>query len=202
LGFWLWLVNGDLQWALLILAIIGALCIFVAASSLARIAGYLAASLLATALFLFYRRFIGLPNSEQLGLGLGCLALAFMLIAAVTENAKEGLVGLFLLGLGIAARPGTFLIPIAALLWFAAKLPMLGRKRLVNLGLGLVAVSMGIILTFLCNFLLAEKGSAAFSNYSYSLYGIARGGLGWEQFSIEHPGNLSMPPSQAEAIAF
>jgi hypothetical protein len=201
-GFLLWLMNGELQWALIILAVIGALSILIAANSLARAEGYLAASVLAVTLFLFYRRFTGLPNSEQLGLAFGCLSLAFMLHAAVKGNPKAGLVGLFLLGLGIAARPGAFLILFTTLLWLTNWVPIFHGKYLVNLCVGLVVLSMGVSLTFLCNFLLAESGTTAFSNYSYSLYGITRGGLGWELFSFEHPETLSLPSSQAEMIAF
>ncbi|HLO34256.1 MAG TPA: hypothetical protein VK249_34235 [Anaerolineales bacterium] len=201
LGTSLWLVNGNLQVALLILAFIVCLCICAAADSLARVAGPLAAALLATGLFLFYRRFTGLPNSEQLGLALGCLSLVFLLQAA-EGSAWKGLFGLLFLGLGLAARPGAFLIVVPALIWVTKEVPIFPKKEFASLCLGLVAVVLGATLTFLCNSWLAQKGAVAFSNYSFSLYGIARGNLGWEQFTVDHPEALDLPTAQAEAMAF
>lgn len=201
LGILLRLMNGNLQLALIFLAVVVSLCIATLGNSVARQVGPAAAALLVAGLLLFYRRFIGLPNSEQLGLALGCLSLGFLLRAAAEKNAGSGLAGLLFLGLGVAARPGAFLILIFALIWVTRNVPVLPRKRIASLCLGLAAVSVGFVLTFLGNFILAEKGSLAFSNYAYSLYGVVTGNRGWEQFAADHPDALTLPSPQAEWIA-
>lgn len=201
LGILLRLMDGNLQLALIILAVVVSLCIATLGNSVARLAGPAAAALLVAGLLLFYRRFIGLPNGEQLGLALGCLSLSFLLRAAAEKNAADGLSGLLFLGLGVAARPGAFLILIFALIWITRNVPVFPRKRIASLCLGLAAVSLGFVLTFLGNFILAEKGSLAFSNYAYSLYGVVTGNRGWEQFATDHPDALTLPSPQAEWIA-
>jgi hypothetical protein len=201
LGTLLWLVDGNLQLALLFLAFGVSLCIYVAGDALARAAGPLAAAVLATGLFLYCRRFTGIPNTEQLGLAFGCLSLAFLFRAA-ERHASSGLLGLFLLGLAVVTRPGTFLILLVCLIWVTRKSPLIPEKPFVSLCAGALAVSTGLVLTLLCNSLLADRRSIPFSNYSYSLYGIAAGNRGWEQFTYDHPNTPALPAGQAEAIAF
>jgi hypothetical protein len=201
LGTLLWLGDGNLQLALLFLGFIMSLCIYVAADALARVAGPLAAAVLATSLFLFCRRFTGIPNTEQLGLAFGCLSLVFLFRAA-EGHARSGLLGLVLLGLALVTRPGTFMILLVCLIWVTRRSPLFPEKPFVGLCARALAISLGLTLTLLCNSLLAEKGSIPFSNYSYSLYGIAAGNRGWEQFLSDYPDARVLPAGRLETFAF
>ena len=200
-GILLFLANGNLQIVLTLLAMIVSLCLTALGNTTSHILSPVAAAVLTVLLLLFYRRFTGLLNSEHLGFSFGCLSLVFLLSAADDKNAWTGLSGLLFLGLAIAARPGAFLILFFALIWVARIVPLFPYKPLASISVGILAVSIGFVLTVLCNSLLTEKGAVAFSNYSYSLYGMVSGGGGWEQFALDHPEALSLPSPQAESIA-
>jgi hypothetical protein len=197
----LWLTNGNLQIVLALLAMIVSLCVVALGDTLSQRLGPVAAAALTVLLLLFYRRFTGLLNSEHLGFAFGCLSLAFLLFAADDKNAMAGLSGLLFLGIAIAARPGAFLILFFALIWVTRNISLFPNRWSASFSIGILAVSTGFLLVLLCNSPLAEKGAVAFSNYSYSLYGMVYGGQGWEQFAMDHPDALSLPSSQAESIA-
>ena len=201
-GTLLWFVNGNLQVALILLAMIVAFCIIILGDSVSHLLGPVAAASLVTLLLLFCRRFTGVLNSEQLGFTLGCLSLAFLLWATSNKDAWIGIVGVLFLGLAVAVRPGAFLILFFAPVWVAQHIPIFPNKWLASLSVGMLAAVVGFILIVLCNSLLAEKGTVAFSNYSYSLYGMVFGNRGWEQFAVDHPDTLALPAPQVEAIAF
>jgi len=201
-GTLLWFMNGNLQVALLLLAMIVAFCVIILGDSVSRLLGPVAAASLITLLLLYCRRFTGVLNSEQLGFALGCISLAFLLCATSNKDAWIGISGLLFLGLAFAVRPGAFLILFFAPVWVAQNIPIFPTKWLASLSVGILAVAVGSMLIVLCNSLLAEKGTVAFSNYSYSLYGMVFGDQGWEQFVLDHPDTLSLPAPQAEAIAF
>lgn len=200
-GTLLWLVNGDLQLVLILLVLLVAVSVIVLGDFVSRLHGPVAAALLTTLLLVFARRFTGLLNSEQLGFALGCLSLLFLLRATAKRDAWSGILGLLFLGLAIAVRPGAFLILFFTLVWVAQNIPVFSRHGLASFSVGLLAVGAGLILTLVCNSLLAEKGTVAFSNYSYSLYGMVFGDQGWEQFALDHPEASSLPAPQVESIA-
>lgn len=167
-------------------AIIAAICYF-AAREMQRSLGTLCASVFLFILFLFYRRIAGTTMTENLGLPLGVAAFTILWSAARRKNLWQTAVGLLLLTLALNARAGTFFILPALLLWcgFAFR-----GNRLFSIPVVVIctlSVAIGFGLNMLVFNLVADPGGMAFSNFSYTLYGVVAGGKGWMQILIDHP---------------
>ena len=196
-----WATGKNLQLTLAILVFISAVCVYLAAREVLKAFGPFAASIFTLILFLFYRRFTGLLDSENLGLALGCLSFSFFFLAG-SRRKPAPLVGMMLLSLALAARPGAFFILPAALVWFIFLVPGAPQPKLNRAFLGTLVLSSGFTLTYITNALLAEPGSRMYSNLAYTLYGIAQGGKGWEQFESDFPEYARQPAVAAEQFAY
>jgi hypothetical protein len=201
LAILLWITGKNLQLTLAMLIYFCALCVYLASREVYKTWGAFAASGFILIIFLFFRRFIGVPDSENLGLVLGCLAFAFFFRSSNRRDAIP-LAGMLLLSLALAARPSAFLILPALLIWYIWGTPGTSRQKIKRFFLGTLILSSGFSLTYFSNALLAEPGSHMYSNLAYTLYGIAQGGKGWEQFLSDFPTYAKQPGVIAEQFAF
>lgn len=197
----LWITGKNLQLTLAILVFTCAVCVYLAGVEISRAFGPLAAAIFTLSLFLFYRRFAGILDSENLGLALGCLSFTFFFHAS-RHRQPASLMGMLLLSLALAARPGAFLILPAVLVWFMLGSPGAAYNRLKRAALGTLVLSSGFTLTYITNAWLAEPGSRMYSNLAYTVYGIAQGGKGWEQFLKDFPEYAQQPAVIAEQFAY
>ena len=66
--------------------------------------------------------------------------------------------------------------------------------------------TLGVVLmAFFLNSLLAgivNPGGQLFTNYGFTLYGIADGGSGWEQFFIDHPEVRQVDETEAAHLSY
>jgi hypothetical protein len=196
-----WVTGENLQLTLAVLVFFCALCVYLASRQVFKTWGALASACFILIIFLFYRRFIGMFDSENLGLALGCLAFVFISRAS-NRPGNVPLAGLLLLSLALAARPGAFLILPAVLAWFIFSVQANPLAKLKRFLIGTLILSSGFSLSYFTNALLAEPGSAMYSNLAYTLYGIAQGGKGWEQFLVDYPAYVHQPAVTAEQFAY
>ena len=182
----------DLRVALCILTSMTVLAICFAVREVQRSLGVPAGILMLLCLFMFYRRFVGTTLTEHLGLTFGCLAFALIWRGAVAHRSGSVLFGLFLLSLGLNARAGTFLILPALVLWamWAFRGPSKSMPRL--LGGGIAAVGLGLAVNSMLLHVLGIPG-AAYSNFSYTLYGLVFGGS-WSLALQHHPELATLAP--------
>lgn len=187
----MWLTNGNLQLVLVTLTWLNALAIFIATLEVHKTLrnGFFAAIYLVFG-YIFFRRFSGTLLTENLGFLLGNLALFFLLRSATTQRLNYSMFGLFLLTVGLNARAGAYIILPLIVLWAALSFRNdHGFWRMVFIGVAVTFLGMA------GNWLLAKAinspTSAMFSNYSYTLYGLAAGNKGWEQVLVDHPGVVS-----------
>lgn len=104
--------------------------------------------------------------------------------------------------MALNARSGPFLVMPALLLW-AARLPDTSTRRWNPraLGTALAGLAAGFVFNGLVFRLHHGIRGAAQANFSYTLYGLARGGLGWERVYVEHPEVRAMTETaRAEAV--
>lgn len=179
--------GGNLQAALIVLVAVNALSAFFAAREVQRaVKSSLAAALFLILCYIFYRRFAGTLLTENLGFCLGNLALVLLLRGAAEKKLNLILYGIFLLTTGLNARAGAyFILPVLALWAGVTFRGAMGFWRPLLLGVLVVVIGMAAN-SALVKFVSASP-SVAFSNYSYTLYGIAAGNKGWEQAGIDHP---------------
>jgi|GEM_PF-1512800 len=186
------LADLDLRTTLVMLTAISMIAICLAARETQRTLGLGAGILMLISLFMFYRRYIGSTLTEHLGLTLGCLAFALICRASVTRRWGPALLGLFLLSLGLNARAGPFLILPASVVWAAWTFRARHRSVLPTLAIGGAVVLLGFVLN---RVLLQVAGipGAAYSNFSYTLYGLVFGG-GWSLALQQHPELAALAP--------
>jgi hypothetical protein len=153
--------------------------------------GATAAALVTMVLFLFYRKEggCGTTLTENLGFSAGTLGFAVLWRGMGERRSAITWIGLGLLTIGLLARAGAFLV-LPALVAAGAWVFRDNRRR-ITFAAGAIAVILLVAasLTFGLGRLLADPASeqTAFSNFSYSLYGLVTGGKGWMQVLDDHP---------------
>lgn len=193
------LTNGNLQAALVFLVGLNAVVAYLAAREVQQnFNSNFAAALFLVLGYMFYRRFGGTLLTENLGYCLGNLALIFLIRGSARQNIRLLVYGIFLLTIGLNARAGAFLILPTLALWLG-----LSFRRAQGFwrpfALGALAVALGMGANWGLVKLINSSSAEAFSNYSYTLYGLAVGNKGWEQAGIDHP---DASPSQVYDLAF
>lgn len=196
------LSGNDLRWALALMTTTVAISLALAASVLGRDRKFVMVSIFfAVVVWLYYRRFIGTILTEQLGLGLGLLAFGFLWRGASERSRIWIILGLFFLTLALNARAGAFFVLPALVLWIGAFFAPEGRRFSWKIiGFGAVAIVAAFSANRLLLGALGGSGSAAFSNFSYTLYGLVSGG-DWTFVLQQHPELAKLQPdAQAQEV--
>ncbi|HEX3009041.1 MAG TPA: hypothetical protein VHO90_15665 [Bacteroidales bacterium] len=201
LSFLLWITGNNLQLALVILTVITAGCIAFSAEEVKRSVGSAAAAVYLMICFLFYRRFTGLIDTENLGTATAALGFLFLWHSSSARRPLLCSTGLFLMVTSLIIRPGPLLIIPGIAFWFYQKNKEAYSKWLVLI-IGVSAVILPILMQTFVTFSAGDQHGAPFSNYAYTLYGIASGGKGWEQFLKDEPETVGLPEPEIEKIAF
>ena len=193
------LSGGDFMVTLILLTFMNVIAVVMAIQAVKRWYGAVGAAVYLLIGYEFYERFAGKAMTEQLGFALGNLALFFLLVGVQSRSFWRTLFGLGLLTFALIARAGAFFILPALILWTAYYF----RRQVVfwrSVGLAVVVVMAAFILNnFLARITAGRHQGAIFSNYSYTLYGLASGNKGWYQIIFDHP-NIAKEEIMPRAI--
>ncbi len=154
--------------------------------------GSLAAAATTVMLYLFYRVVGGLGTTltENIGLALALCGYAAMLRGARRRDLPSLCIGLGLVAFGLISRAGAFFV-LPFSVWAIASICGSTWRRWIGAGAAASgAVLAAAVLALGVGRLLADPAGeqTAFSNFSYSLYGLVVGGKGWGQVLLDHPG--------------
>ncbi len=181
------LTGGDFMAALIILTLVNIIAILIAFQAVKRWYGAFGASAYLIIAYEYYKRFAGKTLTEQLGFALGNLALFFLLVGVQTRSFWRALFGLGILTLALSARAGAFFILPVLILWLAFYFRrQIAYWRAAGLAI-LVVLAAFLLNTFMARFTTSLQGTT-FSNYAYTLYGLASGNKGWTQVIQDYPG--------------
>ncbi|NPV84921.1 MAG: hypothetical protein HPY45_02775 [Anaerolineae bacterium] len=189
--------RQNLQAALAMIVFLAAAACYLAAREVRKTHGALLAAFFLTLLFVYYRRYIGTTMTENLGVMLGALGFALLWNGASQRKQQVVLMGILVLTVALNARAGPFFILPALLLWGGLSLGGAHKRvdwRFLFAGAG--AVVLGFALNYFVFLGVASPGGAQFSNFSYSLYGLAHGGVHWDQWQYDHPELVFVPEPQ------
>ncbi len=153
-------------------------------------------------LFVFFYPTIGTLMSENIGFTLGCCGFVLMWAAVTKEQPGLFMMGLMLMGLALMARAGAMLV--LPMLCIYAGWRFRGRKRfsLLHTALALAVVVAAFAVNAIVVRGLGDPEGAAFSNFSYTLYGLASGGHGWTRVYRDFPEISSLPPAAQAQEAY
>jgi hypothetical protein len=199
----LWMMRNNLQLALSSLVILNAIGVYLASRYLESTHSPVVASLFIIFTFLFYRRFIGMTDTENLGLFIGLLAFSFLWHGANTQNLAMIISGLFFSSFALNTRPGAFFILPTLLFWFITSiLSDIKQYKRRYFGLAAFVIVFPFIINIAMTQFMSDRSERLFSNYAYTLYGISDGGSGWEQIYQDHPEILKLSEYQAARFAY
>lgn len=168
-----------------------------AARTVLRAAGPMAATLFFGLVLQYYCRFAGTVLTEQIGLPLGLVAFVMLWRGAASGNRQLAMAGLFTLTVALSARAGAMLVLPVLGLWMAVEFRG-GSERFLSLRLlaqAAAVVVAGFVANWLLFTLLAAPGTMPFSNFSYTLYGVASGGNTWQQVTVDYPELVALSES-------
>jgi len=162
----------------------------IAAKAVARYWGFTAGLLMVLCLFSFGKDFIGTFMTENIGLVFGAVACSLILGGVRIGSVKRFFFGLLVLGLALEIRAGAYLALVLLAAWagWVFRTRRTYATRVLIAGLAVVAAVM-----LVSPLMVQTIGDPSVrhglqkTNISYSLYGIARGGKGWETAFVEHP---------------
>lgn len=191
-------VGHSVERALVLQALLLALGATLAGRAAALDLGRRAGFAVAAAVMVFGAIYTPTTLSESLGLTLGALALALLWHAARTGLPAALAVGFFALTVALNARSGPFFTLGTLLLWAVLDARRRGLRAALLAG---AAALGGVALAFGFNTLLLRVHGGVVAgmhgNFSYTLYGLARGGIPWDRAVAEHPAVSRMSESDA-----
>ena len=159
------------------------------AKRLGLIVGLYAASLMA--LHVVENSSLGML-SESSGLIVGVSAYLLLIKAIEKASFNIFILGSFLTAIGHCIRPGAMFILPALIIPIAFIFSNNFRSKLKCSAFTLLAILSAFFLNYLLKFYIGSENQVLFSNFSYTLYGLAKGGAGWQQIFIDSPEILSM----------
>jgi hypothetical protein len=140
--------------------------------------GFLEAVTSGVLLSVFFVRFVEKTLSENLGLLLGLVGWGLLVRWCRRRHSSDAVLGYFALTLGLLARAGAFLVLPALLLALGRGSNRRARAPLLVFSLAVAAAGVAIDLAYRWRF--GTNSTESFSNFSFVLYGVARGGVGWQ----------------------
>jgi hypothetical protein len=180
-------LNSNLQETLIALTVLNAVAVYLAAQEVHQsLKSNLAAAIYVIFGYMFFRRFSGTLLTENIGFFLGNMALVFLIRGSANNKLNFVLYGLFLLTAGLNARAGAFLILPSLAVWIGIVFRSVHGiwKSFIS---ALLVICLGMVVNLALVRLINSPTAKAFSNYSYTLYGLASGNKGWEQAIGDHP---------------
>lgn len=196
-----WLTSGSYFYSHLILTTFVLIAIAFATISTY---GYLgiAAALWQLAICLLFFKAVAVSTfmSESLGLILGCLSFVAFIKALKSNLKTYFILGLFLLGLGQCARAGTiFVLPLLILVGpqiFNIK----GKEAYKFFFVAFLFAFLPFVINKIFIHILTISGQGGFSNFWYSIYGIAKGGENWSVAYKDYPELINISDTQASLL--
>lgn len=192
LSFLLLITKQNMQITLAIIIFIAALVTYFSYELILREFGSIPSIIFFLLLFFFYRPSSGKFMTENIGFILGLLGFSLLIIYLKNQNTYFYYFGLTCTTLALYIRPGPiFIIPII-IISINLLQGFTNSKKWALIGRGFLIVLICVILQNIFSKLFLIEGSTQFANYSYVLYGLSKGGIGWGSIRLENP-NLFDP---------
>lgn len=203
LALFLKLTGNHLQLVLAIFSAIAGLACFIFIREVQRTHGPVAAVFSFLILFFYYRqRVSGMILSEHLGLAFGALGMAAVWHSAGQKNARLFVFGIFLISLGLNARPGSFFVLPALILLGAFDFNTKKQFSWKIAVAGILGVAAGFVVNYFVLRLVAAQPSMPFSNFANTIYGLVNGGAHFYSAAADHPELNAMQGSEKYIYTF
>ncbi len=186
--------DGNLRFALVVCAMVGAWATALATLAVWKTHGWKSALVVFAILLSFERRWTGFVQTEHLGMPLGALAFTLVWRAAYVDRRHAPrlvLTGIFAMTLGLMARAGAFFVLPAIVVWATRALvppDRAARARFVALACGAAVLAFAVH-----RVVLASTGKGVtFSDYPPIFYGLMHG-EDYTYLRARHPELAALP---------
>jgi hypothetical protein len=183
-----WLAQREIFYTLLIQAAILSIAIFFLVHNSAKFLGFLGAFVCAFLIFRYASRdAFPLTMSENAGLIFGCTGFALLIRSSCEKSLSMIIMGIALFSIAMSSRMGAvFIIPLL-ILWVGIAAKYYGKPIWKWVLLASISIFTGFFIQSLIVYLVGGSPSNSYGNFSYTLYGLASGGKGWQQVLLDYP---------------
>ncbi len=146
------------------------------------------------------RLFLATTLSEPLGFALGSLALVGLLRQVRTGSVASGMLGLGLMTLAQAARPGAMFV-LPALILCAGSWGRTWRERTILVAMACLMIAATMAVNPLLSRLYGTQDNLTGSNFSYTFAGLASG-QSWSEVVEQYQEQLDALPNEKAVATF
>ena len=186
--------HENLQFALILRTVLVAVATFLFVREVAYRLGIASAAVTAIVMVAFIASYTGTMMTEPTGFLYGVLGATLLLAGTDDQKPQLYATGLFLVTLGLAARPGPLFVLPVLVLWAGRCFRKERRFDLAPTLLSAAGVASGFAIAALLYWLYTYRGTVPFENFAYTLYGLAEGGQPWSRVLTE---TKHVPPGLA-----
>jgi hypothetical protein len=186
--------HEDLQLALILRTILVAIATFLFVREVAYRLGIASAAVTAVVMAAFIASYTVTMMTEPTGFLYGVLGATLLLAGTDDQKPRLFATGLFLVTLGLAARPGPLFVLPVLVLWAGRCFRKERRFDIAPTLWSAAGVASGFAITGLLYWLCTYRGTVPFENFAYTLYGLAEGGQPWSRVLTE---TKHVPPGLA-----
>ena len=198
----MFITGRNLQAVLAILLFISTISCTIFINISRKILGVIPSATIFIILFMYYRTFTGKLLTEHLGLTFGALGFALLLQGAHEHKKLETLLGILVVTLGMMIRPGTlFIIPLLAI-WAGIAFRKKYFMSYNMLALSVLIIFGGLLINMSVFHFSADAQAKPFSNFSFTFYGITKGGEEWTSFYKDHPEAVGIGEPEISQLAY
>lgn len=182
------ITSQNLTFVLHLLAAFEIIVIYLSCVAVHRYLGLLPSLLFGTVQLFYLPIMSNSIITERLGFLLGTMSVIALMSGLMNSSMLEKSVGIFLLALGLFARAGAFFV-LLFLLFAVFRSGHRVRKSwtILTFGVSAIVLAFCVHVGVVRSYCPSEPERTSVSNFSYTLYGIASGGKGWEHVIQEHP---------------
>jgi hypothetical protein len=193
--------HENLQLALILRTILVAVATFLFVREVAYRLGIASAAVTTIVMVAFIGILTRTMMTEPTGFLYGVLGATLLLAGADDQKPQLFATGLFLVTLGLAARPGPFFVLPVLVLWAGRCFRKERRFDFAPTLWSAAGVASGFAIAALLYWLCTYPGAAPFDHFGYVLYGLAEGGQPWSAvFKPGSPG-LRADVAMEQAVA-
>lgn len=196
-----WIGGENIFRTLLLQASLVCAAIFILVRHVITLFGVISAFSFSTVIFLYVMtEALAVTMTESLGVILGSLGLAVMLIAAERRSIITAGIGILIFSTAMNARAGALGVLLLLVLW-SGLLAIIFRQSIFKwLSISIIATFGGFFLQAILVTMVGGNSSSSHGNLAYTLYGLSVGGKGWSQVLIDYPNLPALDSFRSKAI--
>jgi len=195
--------DFDYRSTLILQALLLGLSASLAALALQRTHGKIAGIVLFGVILAFSTFFLPDNLTESLGISFGCLSFALVWYGIANKQEIPFQAGVLFLTLALMARAGPMLILPAIIVYAGYVFRKNGIFNRIASVISFLVISLGILFNMLLVWIFGDGQGMAFGNYAPTIYGLAAGGKGWQQYMIDFPIQVqNLPEGQLDLFLY